>query len=99
MGKMSDLDIMMQNGDTEQEDFETQKSLEAKPLPFVRVQTENYAIFGRPVNGWSEGTNGARFVFHIGRTAFLFGRGSKKALVVELLTTGFLFRCRFVATE
>lgn len=41
----------------------------------------------------------ARFIFHIGGTAFLFGKHKGRTLVVEFLTFGFLLRFRLLQTE
>ena len=41
----------------------------------------------------------ARFIFHIGRKAFLFGKHKGRTLVVEFCTTGFMLRFRLMQTE
>ncbi len=63
----------------------------------MRTQKVEYAVHGNRIKQPGCGyTDGAKFVLHIGDTAFLFGRGSKRAVVLELMTSGFMFRCQFV---
>jgi hypothetical protein len=44
-------------------------------------------------------TDRARFIFHVGRTAYLFGEHDGRTLVVEFLTTGFMLRFRLEQTK
>jgi hypothetical protein len=66
----------------------------------MRVQRYvGYAVHGDVIDWPGCGyTDGARFVFHIGVTAFLFGKHLGKTLVVEFFTTGFFLRFRLVQT-
>ncbi len=43
-------------------------------------------------------TDGARFIFHTGSTAYLFGKHEGRTLVVEFITFGFLLRFRLLQT-
>lgn len=44
-------------------------------------------------------TDKARFILHFGHTAFLFGEHEGRTLVIEVLTSGFPFRCRLLQTK
>lgn len=65
----------------------------------MRTQIENYAVHNRPIPGWVGGTDKARFIFHMGRTAYLFGKHEGRTLVVEFFTSGFLLRFRLIQTK
>ena len=70
----------------------------------MRTQHVDYAVWERKLSstGGLPGTVGytdkARFIFHIGTTAFLFGKHEGKTLVVEFFTMGFLLRFRLMQT-
>jgi hypothetical protein len=69
----------------------------------MRIQTVDFAVHevrhdDPPMTGCGY-TDSARFIFHIGRLAFLFGRHEGRTLVVEFFTTGFLLRFRLLQTR
>ncbi len=69
----------------------------------MRTQHVDYAVWETKsgqsyMTGWGY-TDKARFIFHMGSTAFLFGRHEGRTLVVEFLTSGFLLRFRLMQTE
>jgi hypothetical protein len=43
-------------------------------------------------------TDWARFILHVGNRAILFGHHDGRTWVVEILTSGFIFRCRLLRT-
>ena len=65
----------------------------------MRTQRVDYAVheerFDWPYCGF---TDKARFIFHIGTTAFLFGEHEGRTLVVEFFTTGFFLRFGLMQT-
>ncbi len=69
----------------------------------IRTQRVTYAVWDRKFNQGFMGGCGysdfARFIFHIGGRAFLFGRHEGKTLAVEFLTFGFMLRFRLLQTE
>lgn len=70
----------------------------------MRVQKGiQYAVweskFGQPCMNGCGYSDFARFIFHIGSVAFLFGRHKGRTLVVEFLTWGFFLRFRLLQTE
>jgi hypothetical protein len=66
----------------------------------MRTQRVDYAVheivIDWPGCGYSDH---ARFIFHVGTIAFLFGKHEGKTLVVEFFTTGFLLRFRLMQTK
>ncbi len=69
----------------------------------IRTQPVLYAVWDcKFEQGFMAGcgySDFARFIFHIGSRAFLFGRHKGKTLVVEFLTFGFLLRFRLLQTQ
>lgn len=70
----------------------------------MRIQKGiQYAVwerkFGQPTMDGCGYSDFARFIFHIGDTAFLFGRHKGKTLLVEFFTWGFLLRFSLLQTE
>jgi hypothetical protein len=70
----------------------------------MRTQSVRYAVLevdyaGSPVMKGTGYTDKARFIFQFGNTAFLFGEHEGRTLVAEVLTSGFLFRCRLLQTK
>lgn len=71
----------------------------------MRTQNVDYAVLdtkysqeqtGMP--GHSGYTDRARFIFHMGSTAYLFGEHEGRTLVVEFLTSGSFLRFRLTQT-
>lgn len=66
----------------------------------MRTQSVDYAVHDMrvayPGCGYSDK---ARFIFHIGTLAFLFGEHEGRTLVIEFFTTGFLLRFRLLKTR
>jgi hypothetical protein len=68
----------------------------------VRTQRVDYAVLEWPLCSETVGcgySDHARFIFHIGTLAFLFGKHEGRTLVVEFFTTGFLLRFRLMQTK
>jgi len=70
----------------------------------MRTQYVAYAMHGYDHRSepapmcWTGYTDRAKFVLHIGSKAFLFGRHDGKTLVMEILTSGFMFRIKRLQT-
>ncbi len=63
----------------------------------VLEQKYSRAETGMP--GYSGYTDKARFIFHMGSTAYLFGEHEGRTLVTEFITSGFLLRFRLLQTD
>ena len=71
----------------------------------MRIQHVDYAVLDHKYSqeqtsllGLAGYTDEARFILHLGVKAFLFGKHEGQTLVVEIFTSGFLFRCRLLGT-